>query len=233
MESFAVIAVACACIVCLTAAYLFWRCYWFFRNPPRKIPPGDGILSAADGTVVYVQILGAGARVISIKEGVSATIEDIVREDLCLPKLLIGTFMSPFDVHYNRSPLQGKVDSVRHHPAKSRNLHMTAMHLRTVLNRAPLYWNSLHIKENERTVTRIVGTFRGRPTPCYVVQIGGGSVNGIESFRPTGADVARGEIFGMIRIGSQVDIVLPYRADMRIRIRPGVRVRAGESVLVD
>jgi len=45
--------------------------------------------------------------------------------------------------------------------------------------------------------------------------------------------VERGAIFGMIRIGSQVDVVLPARPNLRVRVRPGDRVRAGETVLAE
>jgi phosphatidylserine decarboxylase len=45
--------------------------------------------------------------------------------------------------------------------------------------------------------------------------------------------VGKGEIFGMIRIGSQVDLVLPLLPDMKVRIRPGDKTRAGETIIVD
>ncbi len=92
---------------------------------------------------------------------------------------------------------------------------------------------SRHIVENERTVTRIVGQFQGRELTCYVVQIAGGSVSGIDSYTSEGHLLAKGEIFGMIRIGSQVDIVLPHLPEMQVRVHPGQKVWAGESILVE
>ncbi len=68
---------------------------------------------------------------------------------------------------------------------------------------------------------------------CYVVQIAGKNVNGIDSYIPEGGNVSKGEIFGMIRIGSQVDIVVPQLAEMQVKVSPGDKVRAGESVLVE
>jgi len=53
------------------------------------------------------------------------------------------------------------------------------------------------------------------------------------SYVKSGDPVTRGAIFGMIRIGSQVDVVVPWRDGMTVRVRPGDRVRAGETVLVD
>jgi phosphatidylserine decarboxylase len=227
-----VIGAALALALLLGAAFLYWRYVWFFRDPPRTPPALPGLVSPADGTVVYVRRVAPGEPVVSIKQGLAATIRDLVREDVDGTKLVIGIFMSPFDVHYNRAPLDGTVDFIRHHPARGENRHMGAMHWRILLGREPYYVDSEHIVQNERTVTRFVGAYRGAPLPTYVVQIGARTVNGIDSYFRPGEAVARGETFGMIRIGSQVDLVVPWRADFAVMVRPGEKVRAGETVLV-
>ena len=99
------------------------------------------------------------------------------------------------------------------------------MHWRILLRRPPYYRDSTHIVQNERTVTKIAG--------CYVVQIAARTVAGIDGYFRPGDYVERGAIFGMIRIGSQVDVVLPWCDGMKVRVRPGDRVRAGETVLVE
>ncbi|MEW6111399.1 MAG: phosphatidylserine decarboxylase [Thermodesulfobacteriota bacterium] len=233
METNTVVILIGLCTVVFVAAILFWRYVWFYRNPERIVPQGDHVVCPADGTVVYAKRLDAADPVIVIKKGVEASINDIVREDSASPKILIGIFMSPFDVHYNRAPLAGVVQFVRHYPARTRNFHMTAMHVRTLLKRIPYEIGSLHILENERTVTRIAGLFKGSCIGCYVVQIAGGSVSGIDSHIHEGDSVSKGQIFGMIRIGSQVDVVVPALPDMRVRVRPGDKVRAGETILID
>jgi phosphatidylserine decarboxylase len=215
------------------AAYGFWRYVWFFRNPPRTPPPGDSLVAPADGTVVYVRKLAAQEDVIHVKQGLEARLADIVHEDEPLPKLLIGVFMSPFDVHYNRAPCDGKVEFVRHHPGRSSNVHMGQMHWRVLTRRPPYYAGSTHIVRNERTVTKINGSLKGAAMPCYVVQIAAKTVAGIDSYVAPGDAVGKGEIFGMIRIGSQVDVVVPWREDMNVRIRAGDRVRAGETIIVE
>jgi phosphatidylserine decarboxylase len=227
IAAFVLIAAAAA------AAYLYWRHVWFFRNPPRVPPQGAGVVSAADGTVVYVRKVEPGEPVISIKQGLAARLADILREDEPLPKLLIGVFMSPFDVHYNRAPISGAVEFIRHHPGRGPNLHMGPMHWRVLCGRPPYYEGAEHIVRNERTVTKINGVFGGRPFPCYVVQIAAKTVAGIDSYLKSGDAVERGAVFGMIRVGSQVDVVLPWREGMTVRVRPGDRVRAGESLLCD
>ncbi len=87
--------------------------------------------------------------------------------------------------------------------------------------------------ENERKVTRIQGALKGSPVSCYVVQIGAKTVHGIDSYIPEGGRVQKGEIFGMIRIGSQVDLIAPLLADVKIKVKPGDSVRAGETVLLE
>lgn len=193
----------------IVAAFLFWRYFWFYRNPPRKAPQGEGLLSPADGKVVYVRRVKPNEPVITIKKGREARIVDILKEDDATEKAIIGVFMSPFDVHFNRSPLTGLVEAITHHPAQPRNLHMGFMHWRSLFKRPPLYSDSLHIIQNERTITRIKGQFKGAVLTAYIIQIAAKSVRGIDVFIPVGEKVERGAVFGMIRIGSQVDLVVP------------------------
>ena len=109
---------------------------------------------------------------------------------------------------------------------------MGAMHWRTLWKREPYYSGSVHIVQNERTVTLFAGEYRGQRLPAYVVQIGARTVSGIDSYVEEGERVARGETFGMIRIGSQVDLIVPRRAELVVKVRPGDRVRAGETILI-
>ena len=162
-----------------------------------------------------------------------AKLADIVREDAAEPKVLIGVFMSPFDVHYNRAPVSGTVEFVRRYPGCGPNRYMRPMHWRILARRPPYYAGSEHIVRNERTVTKINGALKGAALSCYVVQIAARTVAGIDSYVRPGEAVARGAIFGMIRVGSQVDVLVPWREGMTVRVRPGDRVRAGETVLVD
>lgn len=212
--------------------YFYWRYVWFFRNPSRTAPAEPGLVSPADGTVVYVRKAAPGEDVVVIKQGLRATVKDITREDDGEPKLVIGIFMSPLDVHYNRAPLSGTIDFIRRHAAIGANAYMSAMHWRTLLNLAPHYAGSVHIVQNERAVTRFVADYNGKPFPFYVVQIGARTVNGIDSYYGEGERVERGATFGMIRIGSQVDLVVPWRDGLQARVQPGDKVVAGETILV-
>jgi phosphatidylserine decarboxylase len=228
-----VIAGAGVCALGLLGVYLFWRYYWFWRNPVRVIPAGENFVSPADGTVVYVKRAKPQEPVIVCKQGKAVSINDIAREDLDSPKILIGVFMSPFCVHYNRAPMRGIVASTRQYPAQGKNFHMGSMHWRCLLRRLPIYGNSPHIVQNNRAVTRFSGSFRGEEIACYVVQIGGGSVHGIDVYSEVGQVVEKGEVFGMIRIGSQVDLIVPDLSGLTVKVAPGDRVVAGETVLLE
>jgi phosphatidylserine decarboxylase len=221
------LAVACA------GGFVFWRQFWFFRDPERTPPAASGLVSPADGTIVYVKKVEPGEEVVVIKQGVSAKVRDILREDFDRPKLVVGIFMSPFDVHYNRAPMAGTVSFVHRYPARGEgNRFMGEMQVRSLLGIAPRYAGSMHIVENERAVTKIEGEYKGAPLACYVVQIGARTVNGIDSFVPAGGRVERGATFGMIRVGSQVDVVVPWRYDFAVLVKEGDRVVAGETLLV-
>jgi phosphatidylserine decarboxylase len=214
------------------AAYLLWRHWWFWRNPSRVIPLGDHFVSPADGTVVYVQRAEPGTPILVCKQGLTASINDIAREELDQPKILIGIFMSPFSVHYNRAPLAAVLTQTRQYPAVRKNHHMGSMHWRSLFGWLPIFAHSPHIVENNRAVTRFEGRFRGQPTAYYVVQIGGGSVRGIDVYPRVGQQVEQGAIFGMIRIGSQVDLIVPDWPGVEVRVQPGDRVVAGQTILI-
>ncbi len=232
MSASGAVLLAAAIAAALYAAYLFWRHVWFTRTSSRNPPDAPGVVSPADGTVVYVRHVAPGEDVVVVKRGAGVSLGDIVREDIALPKLVIGIFMSPFDVHYNRIPLSGRVEFVRHYPARTNNRHMLRMYLRVLLGRAPLFRGSAHIGDNERAVTRIRARYRDAELDYYVVQIGARGVAGISTYLAPGDAVERGSVFGIVRIGSQVDLVLPWREDLEVCVTPGQRVRAGETILV-
>ncbi|MEK7697791.1 MAG: phosphatidylserine decarboxylase, partial [Pseudomonadota bacterium] len=84
-----VIVAAVTVAIVLAGGFLYWRQVWFFRDPPRTPPAEEGLLSPADGTVVYVRKVEPGEDVVAIKQGVRATVKDILRQDVDRPKLVI------------------------------------------------------------------------------------------------------------------------------------------------
>jgi phosphatidylserine decarboxylase len=206
-------------------AWLYWRLFYFFRDPERKIPQGRNIVAPADGTIVYANVCEDYCAPEAIKKGRKIRLDEIAKTDLPPGKLChIGIFMSFFDVHVNRSPVEGRLQSIWHH--RARNSSMNPMGLRKYLKLKPLYKDAEHIFENERKTTRIDGEF-----PVYVVQIADAYVSRIVCFGTEGETVKKGERFGKIMMGSQVDLIFPYREGMKILVREWDHVKAGESVL--
>ena len=162
----------------------------FFRDPPREIPADpQAVLSPADGRVVFVG---------------KATDAYLNRD-----ALKISVFMNVFNVHSNRSPVDGTVKERWYHPGAFFN---------AALDKASL--------ENERNALWL-RTPEGRDVTC--VQVAGLIARRILCYVGAGAELKRGERFGFIRFGSRVDVYLPPDAEPRAAI--GDKVYASESVL--
>ena len=165
-------------------------CLWFFRDPERAVPAGDRlIVSPADGKVVDVRAVERA----DVLEG---------------PATRISIFMSPLNVHVNRSPVAGRIEAVRH----------TAGRFRAA-------FADKASDENERTAVVLSGGGRR----FLVVQIAGALARRIICRRGTGDTLARGERYGLIMFGSRVDLYVP--PDVTVRAALGQRVQAGRTVI--
>jgi phosphatidylserine decarboxylase precursor-related protein len=186
--------------------------YRFYRDPERTAPArGDAIVSPADGIVIYVRRSRAGALPVSDKHGRSYTLTELTRTPLeSEDAIVIGIAMSFTDVHINRSPIDGDVVLRRHFPGRFGSLRKPEM-----------------VFENERATTVI----QGNGLQVAVVQIASRLVRQIAGFVGEGQRIAIGQRLGVIRLGSQVDLVLPARNDLRIATQVGERLRAGESIV--
>jgi len=163
----------------------------FFRDPERTIPTGEGlIVSPADGKVVSIVDIKADP-----KFG-----ESVAR---------VSIFLSPLDVHINRSPVTGKIEEVSYQRGKF---------LAAYKEEA-----SAH---NERNALKVVDD-QGRT--LGVVQIAGVVARRIVCRVKRGDNVKRGDRFGLIMFGSRTDAYLPR--DCRIEVTEGQRVKGGETIL--
>ncbi len=157
----------------------------FFRDPHRTPPDEPGVvLSPADGRVVEVASTGDGGGVVRI-------------------------FLSPLDVHINRSPVEGRISSVRYR--KGRFLAAYKEDASSV--------NEQNALEIETDAGKRFG----------VVQIAGVLARRIVCWRRAGDVLGAGERFGLIQFGSRTDLYLPGGYD--IIARRGQRVRGGETII--
>ncbi|MFM7058029.1 MAG: phosphatidylserine decarboxylase family protein [Planctomycetota bacterium] len=152
--------------------------------------------------------------VVSPADGTIVEVEELPFDDYVGgPARKIGIFLSIFNVHINRSPVAAKVVGLRYRPGK--------------------YLNALRpesARENEQLAVYLeesAAPWRG----MIVRQITGAIARRIVCWLKPGDDLSRGEQFGMIKLGSRTELVIPYEAGLEIRVRPGDKVRAGSTVL--
>lgn len=176
----------------LVPAFLALAVLLFFRDPERE-PHGDdaSVIAPADGRVVAVEDLPAG--------------HPLAAE----AKRRIAIFMSPLDVHVNRSPVSAEVRAVEHRRGSFRAA-----------------YSSEASEVNESNAILLDSTDGLR---MVVVQIAGWMARRIVCRVAEGSRLARGQRFGLIMFGSRVDVYLPDQ--VKATVVPGDRVRAGSSVI--
>ncbi|MBB5193164.1 phosphatidylserine decarboxylase [Silvimonas terrae] len=164
----------------------------FFRDPPREIPQAPkAILSPADGRIVVVE-----------------KAMDPYRK---VEALKISVFMNVFNVHSNRSPVDGTIEHIEYNAGSFLN---------AALDKAS--------KENERNA---VLARLADGTQVTFVQIAGLVARRILCYAKVGDQLARGQRYGFIRFGSRVDVYLPLTAKARVTI--GDKVSATETILAE
>lgn len=184
----------------------------FYRDPDRTPPARhDVVVSPADGEVVYVREAGGGLLPVSTKHGRPYALEELTKTSLRSgDAVVVGIALNFLDVHVNRAPLAGRVTVLRHFPGLFGSLRRPEM-----------------VFENERATMVI----ERDDLQVAVVMIASRLVRRIVTFVREGQDVALGQRIGVIRFGSQVDLVLPARGDLKVTVAPGDRVVAGESLV--
>lgn len=164
----------------------------FFRDPPRPIPTEPlAVLSPADGRIVAIE-----------------PAHDPWRD---CDALKISVFMNVFNVHSNRSPVDGTVLARWYHPGKFLN---------AALDKAS--------SENERNALHLRSD-TGHELSC--VQVAGLVARRILCYVEPGDRLTRGQRYGFIRFGSRVDLYLPPGS--RPRVVFGEKVKATSTILAE
>jgi phosphatidylserine decarboxylase len=161
----------------------------FFRNPRREIPAREGlVLSPADGKIVKITTLPAGA-----DQGATQ---------------LVSIFLNIFDVHVNRSPIQGELENLEY-----------------IRGKFKMAFDEEASRVNEMNIL----TIRGRDIRIVVKQIAGFIARRVVCWKAPGHEMDRGEVIGLIRFGSRVDVLLPK--EVRLLVKVGEKVKGGSSIL--
>jgi len=169
---------------------LFLGSLAFFRDPERAAPlDRNAIVAAADGTVMDIVELN----------------ED---EVLKTKTRRVGIFLSIFDVHTNRAPIDGRVVYRRHRPG----LFLDA--------RRP------DCSEKNESMT---WAFQNPRVTIVVRQIAGAIARRIVAWAEVGGELKKGERFGMIRFGSRTELYLPLNAELLVK--RGDHVFGGSTII--
>jgi len=186
--------------------------YHFFRDPIRPAYSDRSYLfSPADGVIVYQQEVEPDEAIVKIK-GKAYTLRDALREPAySAPSLVIGIFMTFFDVHINRVPFPGRICYRQLDPIDTYNHPMLDVE-KSILDDLRIPMESLgYLHHNQRMVNRVYSAELGQP--YYILQIAEYDVDCITPFNlKQNYAAAQGQRFSMVRYGSQVDLIVPLSA---------------------
>jgi phosphatidylserine decarboxylase len=168
---------------------------YFFRDPLRAIPSGQGLLVApADGKVVEITRLPHD-------------------EFVGGPAVRIGIFLSIFNVHLNRSPAESRVIALRYLPGRFLN----ALNPESAIENENTW---IGLEEEAAPHRRMV-----------VRQISGAIARRIVCGLRPGEVVARGQKFGMIKLGSRTELIVADNDDLTIEVKIGQKILAGTTIM--
>jgi phosphatidylserine decarboxylase precursor-related protein len=168
-------------------------------------PEGNNLISPATGRILKVVKISEKNR-IKIRKGllglVESTTKGIIKEGY-----LVSIFLRVYDNHINRSPLDAKVVSVEHSKGKFKPA------------------SSLRALQNEKTEI-VLDSKVGK---IKLIQIAGYIARRIETFIAPGQLIKKGSKIGLIKLGSQVTMIIP--SNIKIKIKRGQKVNAGQTII--
>lgn len=181
--------------------------YIFMRHPKRNIPSGKVIIAPANGKIS--KIIRTNKNNHQIKKGFLGKIK-LQSADIAQDCYFINIVMNIFNVHYQKAPYDGKILYTKHLPGSLMN----------AVN------NSLKpTLENEHTEI-LMKTQLGN---IKIIQIAGFVARRIHTFVSKGQNIKKGEDLGIIKLGSQVTLIIP--AKLKLMVKEGQTVIDGETII--
>jgi phosphatidylserine decarboxylase len=164
--------------------------FYFFRDPERSVPTDpNAVVAAADGTITDI---------IEVEEG------DVLKTRT----RRVGIFLSIFDVHTNRAPIDGRIIFRQH--------------------REGLCLDARRPECSEKNEA-MIWAFENPRATLVVRQLTGAIARRIVAWSDVGDEVGKGERFGMIRFGSRTEVYLPLAADVLVKV--GEHVAGGSTII--
>ncbi|HBR22063.1 MAG TPA: phosphatidylserine decarboxylase family protein [Nitrospiraceae bacterium] len=202
---------------------------YFFRDPERQIPDGENIfVSPADGKIILIKNI-QGDTIPSLLKGNKDVIarsfsdEAIFESEIATPSarndmaevftgengfIEISIFMSPFNVHVNRAPCDGKIKNIQHNKGK-----FMAAYKDDASFKNENIEMELETKYGDILVRQVAG-YVARRAVCRA---------------NIGDSLRRGERYGIIKFSSRLDVYLPKETAIKVKL--GDKVKAGETVI--
>lgn len=208
--------------------------HYFFRDPSRALySDSEFFFAPADGIILYQKQVKPDEAIIDIK-GKAYSLRDAMRDDTFDKEcLVIGIFMTMYDVHINRIPYAGTLSYKELEPIGTNNFPMLDVEkdlvekLRINIDKADYLYN------NQRILNRIYTSDLG--FRYFVLQIADYDVDCITPFNIGQCNsVSQNERFSMIRYGSQVELIVPITDQFELETvqETGVHVEAGVDPLI-
>ncbi|MCX4824577.1 phosphatidylserine decarboxylase [Streptomyces sp. NBC_01142] len=207
---------------------------YFFRDPRRpRTVDSSYFFSPADGVILYQRTVKPDEPILDIK-GESYSLRDALREpEYHRESLVIGIFMTFFDVHVNRVPYRGTLSYRELPPIHTYNRPMLDVENRLLYDLQIDLSEASYLRPNQRMVNRVYAPALGET--YRMLQIADYDVSCITPFRlQQNIPVQQGARFSQIRYGSQVDLVIPLsdRYQLTPVHRESDHVKAGLDRLV-
>lgn len=172
------------------AAMLFM--FFFFRDPERTIPDAlDLMVAPADGRIIKIA-----------KEHEPRYLHAMTKA--------VSIFMSPLDVHVNRSPCDGRVTTIRHNKGRF----------------VAAYRDDASVKN--QNIEMVMNTPYG---DILVRQVAGSVARRAVCRKKEGDTLVRGERYGIIKFSSRLDVYLPLDMDIKVQLKD--KVKAGETIIAE
>jgi len=179
----------------------------FYRDPERKVPTQkDIIVSPCDGRVI--SIIRTAKPTARISKGFLGKIKSMTK-DVASDCYVVSIFMSPLDVHINRSPISGKVKKIRHEKGN--------------------FFRAYDLEKsftNEKNEVLIEGKIKVKS-----IQIAGFLARRIICRVKEGQNVNIGQRYGNIALGSQTTLIMP--SSIKLKVKLGDKVKGAETIIAE
>lgn len=207
-----ILVVSAYIVLIIVAILLLFYNFVFLRNPKRVPPEGRFIIAPADGKIVKIISFDGKNdewESTTIKKGLIGKIKTIF-SDTAKEGYAVVITMNIFNVHYQYAPIDGKIEKIEYEKGKFLNAVFGAASLQALENEK----NSIIIKGNQLKVK--------------VIQVAGLVARRIVCFVQKNQQVKKAQKLGIIKLGSQVILVMPK---LPLKVREGQKTVGGETII--